>query len=159
MPEVTIVREEIIVVDHATPDSYGNLMVTDKTGREHRVNQKHSSLHPIFQPDMAVKVGYGNFMNKEFIHTAIQVKDNLPPPVKPTILPEHQEVIDKVKEAVKPQPSGQEVGLFWKELGEWLRMKEQEKGADPFWKALRKLYFAQMFSVLSIKVSDKTGEE
>ena len=79
----------------------------------------------------------------------------LPPPTKPTMLEQDEKVIE---EALKEKPSGQEVGMWYKELGAWLMMKEQDKGADPFWKALRKLYFAQMFSVLSIKLEDKREE-
>ena len=83
MAEVAIVRTEIFTVESASPDSYENLIVTDKAGVEHRINSKHSSLHPIFQPGKGVEVGYGNFMNREFIHTAKLVDGGMPEPKAP----------------------------------------------------------------------------
>ncbi len=77
MPEVEIIKKEIIIVDHATIDTAGNLIVTDKVGKEHKVNKNHAAIHSVFEPGMAVEVGYGKYMNTEFIHTAIQAKDIL----------------------------------------------------------------------------------
>lgn len=115
MAEVTIVRKEIIVVDHVVPDSYGNLIVADKAGNEYRVNANHNSLHPVFQPGAAVELGYGNFMNKEYIHTAVQVKDNIPPPRKPEPVP-HQPGEESL-----PTPAPQAVGMMTKEIGDNIR--------------------------------------
>ncbi len=64
-------------------------------------------------------------------------------PGKP--LPEHQDEIDKSRASVRPEPSGQEIGLWWKEMGEGLRSKYI---TDPL---LKLAYFAQMFNVLDIK--------
>ena len=87
MPEVEIIRKSIFVVDHTELDEeYGKLIITDKEGKTHTVNKKHESLHPVFADGIAVEVGYGSYMNKEFIHTARQVKDALPPPV-PVAIP------------------------------------------------------------------------
>ena len=46
---------------------------------------------------------------------------------------------------------GMQEGMFWKELGEMLRSGDIDK-AKPTGKALRKLYYAKMFSVLEIKL-------
>jgi hypothetical protein len=83
MPEVEIIRTDIFTVGHSRLDDFGNMVITDKAGQEHKVNQKHKTLFSIFADGMAVEVGYGSYMNKEYIHTAKQVKDGLPPPQKP----------------------------------------------------------------------------
>jgi len=77
MPEVEIIREEIFVVDRCEVNSYGDLLVTDQQGNEHKVNNKHQSIHKMFENGKAVKVGYGKYMNREFIHTAVQVADEI----------------------------------------------------------------------------------
>ena len=46
---------------------------------------------------------------------------------------------------------GMQEEMFWKELGEMLRSGDIDK-AKPTGKALRKLYYAKMFSVLEIKL-------
>jgi len=98
--QVEIVREEIILVDRTENDNYGNLVVTGKDGKEIRINSKHEPIHSVFQPGVAVKVGYGSYMNREYIHTAVQVV--LPPPREPgKPLPEQQAEIDKVVDRVE----------------------------------------------------------
>ena len=70
-----------------------------------------------------------------------------PPPPDETLMKE------SAGDVVKPSP--QEIGMWWKELGEWLRMKENEKGADPFWLEMRTAYFAHMFMALPLKIKTK----
>ena len=60
----------------------------------------------------------------------------------------------EAKQAVKSQGeerSGQEVGMWWKQLGDDLRSGHIDK-STPEGKAMRAAYFAQMFSVLPIKL-------
>ena len=51
-------------------------------------------------------------------------------------------------------PAPQEVGMWWKELGEMLRAKDIDM-TKPAGKAMRTAYYAQMLSVLDIKIEDK----
>ena len=94
MPEVEIIRKEIFTVDHCETDDYGNMTVTDHAGGTHKVNAKHKAIHPVFEPGIAVEVGYGEYMQKEFIHTARQVKDGLSAPVVSKGAIEIQKVIN-----------------------------------------------------------------
>lgn len=139
--QVEIIRKEIIVVDHANLDQDGNLIVVDKDKKSHKVNQRHSSLHPVFQPGMAIELGYGSYMNREFIHTAIQVKKELPDIPKP-----------EVKHDTKSEPVPQELGMWWKELGECLRK-------DGFFTpdvqtSLKRVFLSHMYSTLNISIED-----
>ena len=62
-------------------------------------------------------------------------------------------------EKVRSEPSGQEVGLWWKEVGELYRMWKihpETKPAKPWAKALVMNYLAQMFSVTGIKVEEES---
>ena len=85
------------------------------------------------------------------------VRDILPEPTKPTILPEHQKEIDK---AVGIKPSGEEVGMWWKEVGALMRMwkmnpetqpKDKEGNTLPWARVLVEAYYAQMFTILPIE--------
>ena len=71
-----------------------------------------------------------------------------PPPIEPKLRPEDEKIVE---DAIKPQPSGPEVGLWWKQLGDDLRSGHIDK-TTPQGKLLRAAYFAQMFSVLKIKI-------
>ncbi len=113
--EVDIIRTEVFVVDHSDQDEYGNLNVVSKEGKAYRINKKHEPIHSMFTDEMAVEVGYGYFMNKEFIHTARQVKD--------AIGPTAQETLAKPEPAPTPrsEPAPQAVGMTTKELGDMIR--------------------------------------
>jgi len=77
-------------------------------------------------------------------------------PIKES-LEEKQET--RKEPARKPQTDSRsaeiERNMFWKEMGEWLRLKEADKGADPFWMTLRTIYLAKMLDVLDIKIEKK----
>ncbi len=117
MPEVAIVRTEIFTVESTSLDGYGSLVVLDKAGQEHKINKKHESLHPIFQAGQAVEVGYGNFMDHDFIHTAKAVAEGLAPPVAPKPAPTEEQPAPKT--TIAPQA----VGMMTKEIGDMIRAK------------------------------------
>ena len=121
-----------------------------KYGREGALKAKWGLL----QIGTAIKFTMGEYQGKPFVSGIETVEGGLAPPIKPTILPEHEGIIE---EAVKPQPSGQEVGMWWKQLGDDLRSGHIDK-STPHGKLLRAKYFAQMFCVLSIKIEDKKEE-
>lgn len=56
------------------------------------------------------------------------------------------------------RPSGQEVGLWWKEVGEMLRCGDIDTSKS-HGKLVRAAYYAQMFSVLDIKFEKSEGKE
>lgn len=76
---------------------------------------------------------------------------NLPPEDSQKLLPKDQKIIDG---EIKTRPAPQELGMWWKELGEMLRAKDIDL-TKPAGKAMRTAYYAQMLSVLDIKIGDK----
>ena len=50
------------------------------------------------------------------------------------------------------EPSGQETGMWWKELGEMIRAGDIDK-TKPEGRLMRNAYYAQMMSVLNLKIS------
>ena len=100
----------------------------------------------------------GQFWNIEDI--------NLPqvsaPAEKPTLTAEAPPTETPTAPATKapaPQTRGEEIteNMFWKELGEWLRLKENDDTHHPYWLAMRTAYFAKMHSSLPIKIEQKEG--
>ncbi len=147
MKDVEIIRTEVIEVKDSRLDDYGNLIVQDTNNNEYRVNKKHEYLHPTFQVGAVVQVGFGEYMKKEFIHTASLSGDYTPP--------------DKVtpKTETKPRPvtpkpdiAPQEKGMWWKEAGENFRSglfkKDDGKDGTQLWKA----YTKQMLTSLEITI-------
>ena len=89
----------------------------------------------------------GEWCNEEDLEKV----QNLSPTSSQELLPKDQEIID---EEVKGKPAPQEIGMWYKELGEMLRAKDIDttKSAG---KAMRTAYYAKMMSVLDIKIEDK----
>lgn len=144
-------KETVIVVETTDLDDYGNLKVFDKGGGTTRINKKHEYLHKLFEPGSAIKLTWDSYKGKEYVNDAVLVEGELPPPQKPGILPDHQKEVDKARASVR-EPSGQEIGLWWKEIGEGLRSGYFEKHIDrATYLAMDVAYFAQLFNVLDIK--------
>ena len=76
-----IIRTEDIVVDSSILDKYGNLVVLDKGGNEHRVSAKRKRLFDIFQEGVAVHLCYASYMNKEYIADAVPVAQLVKPAI------------------------------------------------------------------------------
>ena len=137
MPEPEIIRYETIVVEETNLDDKGNLFVIDKQGAEHKVNKKHEALHNWFRPGVTVRLGIAKYMDREYIHTAealaevdnsqIQFKEGAQEQfgVTPSDAPEKppvQREAPQTPQRASYDPTGQERGMWWKELGEWLRI-------------------------------------
>jgi len=127
MPEAQIIRKAIIVVDTVAKNTYGDLTFTDKEGTGYKISNKRVQyFENTIQPDIGVELSYANAYGKEYIYSARQLKDGLPPPqpIKPT---EREKVA--VQEAHKthdenlPPPNPQAVGMVTKELGDMIRTK------------------------------------
>ncbi len=90
MPETKkaeIIRHEKFTVDHSEVNDFGALVVTDKTGKEHKVSEKRAHLFDVFQPDAEVVVGISSYMNKEYIASAMpasQFQGTVAAPKAPT---------------------------------------------------------------------------
>ena len=141
---------QVITVAMAEKDQYGNLKVTDNLGNEYKIGAKRDHLFELFVQGRAVKITWDNYKNKDYVSDA-ELFDGKPPEEK------RIETVTAGVEKVPPKPqiSGEERGMWWKELGEWLRLKEEDKGANPVWKQLRLVYFAKLFSVCDIEIKDK----
>ena len=67
-PQIT--RYAIFTVAEATPNEYGDLIVSDTAGKEHKVGIKRAQLFVTFQVGAEVKVGYAVYKEREYIAIA-----------------------------------------------------------------------------------------
>jgi len=157
--KAVITGSAIIVVDTVNHNDYGDLTFIDKESNSYKIAVKRIKFfESIITPGAAVKLNYAEAYGKPYIYSAVKVEGALPPPVKPQEpLPEHQEVI---KEAVKStatavkEVSGQEQGMWWKEMGECFRtglFKKDEGVGKTLW--IR--YCSQMLDKLGISIETK----
>ena len=143
-------NQTVVVVGTTETDEYGNLWVTPKGGGDRiKIAAKRSGLHPIFEQGKAIMLKWQTYQEHPYVADAKPVAGELQPPTDATILAEHHEVIQEALEAVKKEPSGQEVGLWWKEVGEAIRsgLIKREGATAVYWKA----YWLQMSNVLNVK--------
>ncbi len=70
-------------------------------------------------------------------------------PTKPAV---EESAMPKEKPVTHYDPSGQERGMWWKQLGDDLRSGHVDRTTS-LGKALRKCYFAEMFKVLDITIT------
>jgi hypothetical protein len=96
------------MVMDATPDNFGNLIVKDTDGVEHKIGSKREALFPVFKPGTTVKCGMAEYMSKEYIATAEATTESA---VKP---PQNNT-------PVKSREDGMREGVWIKELGECIR--------------------------------------
>lgn len=147
-------KETIIVVGVTREDEYGNLWVTPKGGGDEvKIGSKRSGLHSLFQQGKAIMLHWETYKNRTYVADAKAVEGELPEAQKLDSPPPQsgEEPLKKTRE--------QEIAehVWFKELGEWLRIWEQwpiEKRPKSF-KALKDSYFAFMWLVLPIKIEDK----
>lgn len=107
-----------------------------KHGREGYLKAKWGQL----QVDRAFSFTMGEFQNKPFVSDFTAVSEELEKKIK--------------EEQPKTLPTGQETGMWWKELGEMLRAKDIDL-TTPHGKGMRTAYYAQMLSVLPIELKGK----
>ena len=75
-PQIT--RYEVFIVSEANKNRYGDLLVKDTMGNEHKIGNKRARLFDVFQPGAQVKVGYAVYMQKEYIASAEQTGKHIP---------------------------------------------------------------------------------
>ena len=154
-------------------------LVEGTKGIYHKITWEDGKADLIFDPEMLkvfAKAKAGNHaveVTKEqkgkywnIVEAKIITTEDLPAPTEPVRKypeppPDAPQDTRKLKEASsKPIISGQEIGLWWKELGESLRSGLIDR-SKPAGKALEKFYKAKMLDVLGVKVETKqnpTGE-
>lgn len=106
MPETKIVRTEVITVQSTTKNQYGDLLVTDTQGKEHKIGVKRSALHDVFQTGAEVKLGIGNYQNHDYIATAEQTGNH-----SPTATP--SPTATAVKNTAKPESRDRSMALSY----------------------------------------------
>ncbi len=79
MADVEITRKKIIVVDSVGKNDYGDLIFNDKEGNDYKVSAKRRQyFDKIIELDAAVQLNYSSFKGREYVYSAVQVKDSLP---------------------------------------------------------------------------------
>lgn len=140
-----IVRTADIVVGSVFLNDYGDLVVTDKGGDEHKIGKKRPHLFPVFQPGVAIHLSYAQYMNKEYIVNATPLEQMITETQPPPTGAEQQPIPRETK--VAPQ----ELGMWWKELGESIRSGEIDKSYPKSAVKIRSQYYNKMFSVTGIE--------
>ncbi len=89
MPEVTITRKHVIVVDTVGENAYKDMVFKDKEGNDYKISTKRVQyFESKIVAGQAVQLNYAmSSFGKEYIYSAELVAGNLPPPVKPTTIP------------------------------------------------------------------------
>ena len=162
MSEVTITRTKPIVVNEVGQNEYGDLTFTDKEGNSYKVKKtRRQYFDKIIAPDTAVQLNYAVYMKTEYVYSAEPVAGKLPPSVKVETVPVPGVEIPPQPPKPPPSPapkpiSGQEEGMWWKQLGDDLRSGHIDKTTSQG-KLVRRVYFSKMFQVLGIKF-DQEGD-
>jgi len=149
----------------------------DKKGIYHKVTWADDTSDSVFSPDI-LKVLEQALVEKcavqlvkekndrgffNITEAKIVTAEDLPPPQEPVRkYPEPppdapQDTRKPVEASSKAIISGQELGMWYKELGESLRSDLIDKTTAQG-KALKRFYFLRMFDVLGIKVEKKQTE-
>ncbi len=112
-----------------------------KYGREGLLKAKWGEL----QVERAFKFIMGDYQGKPFVQDFVAVEGELPESVQTTVAP---------GAIPKHKPSGEERGMWLKELGSMLRCGDIDK-TTPHGKLLRHFYYAAMFNVLDIEIKEE----
>ena len=153
--EITIVKKEIVTPIDRNENTYGDILFHDKAGKEYKISNKRAHLGSEIVEGQAVELGYGNYMNRDYIAEARLVSDNLPPPIKSHI-PDEKKAAEMCKEVETQKPiNPQEIGLWFKEVGEMIRagmLKSKNADGTPNLRnhALQLVYFNRMCEVLGV---------
>ncbi len=73
--EAKIIKYLKFAVKAASPNNYGDLVVHSQNNEEYKISKKREALFGIFQPGNEVIVGYGTYMNKDYIAVAHLAQD------------------------------------------------------------------------------------
>ena len=131
-----------------TEGDYGDFIKVqgfDGKGKEvfKNVSEKFQDKWDLLKGGATLEFKMVNKDNKWHIADILPV--TTPPPESPPIVE---------SDMPKYKPSGEERGMWFKELGEMLRSGDIDK-ATPHGKLLRHFYYAQMFNRLDIEIKDE----
>ncbi len=145
--EVKIIRTQVVVVADREENQYGDTIFHDMEGNEYKLGNKRAHLSDQIVVGRATELGWAHF-NNDYIATAKLVEGELPEATKP---PGGERT-----ESGKPnhKPSGEERGMWLKELGSMLRCGDIDK-TTAHGKLLRHFYYAAMFNVLDIEIKEE----
>ena len=142
--DATITKKQIVIVNTVDKNSYGDIEFTytgeDGVPQTKKIgNKRVKHFEGILIPQRYVELSFSEAYNKEYVYSAVLVKDlmeekglvkpeapkPIPPPNIPSV-PTPNPVSPAVQEPRKPLetpnlPSGQEVGLTTKEIGDMIR--------------------------------------
>ncbi|KKN78478.1 hypothetical protein LCGC14_0350100 [marine sediment metagenome] len=145
MAEPKIERYEVIIPDTVANDGYGNIVVQRQGGQEVRVNKKHEPLHGLFreaaETNRALKLGFAVYLDKEYVHTA-EFFDGEPP---------GERQVEHITAREKPLPAPQELGMWWKELGNRIGDGSIERDYPTEAVKIKTQYYRQMAKVTGVK--------
>ena len=130
-------KDTVITVGITRKDEYGNLWVTPSGGGEEvKIGAKRKQLHDLFEQGKAIMLHWETYMDKPYVFDAKLVEGELPQPPKHT---------------PTSRPAPQEIGMWWKEVGELYRTN---KLMELFGKKnaidVIKVYRGQLLSTLEI---------
>jgi len=136
---------EIVLSGDYKLDDYGNFRFTDKGGTEHKIGTKRENFDELcslveHNPGRAVKLTYDTYKNRKYI-VGIELLEIT---VDEKVITEQQKV--------KPAPAPQELGMWWKELGECIRSGAIDKDFPNSNVLIKGQYYKQMESVTGISM-------
>jgi len=127
MVEKQITRQAVITVHNKHDNTYGDLLFNDENGTEYKISNKRVQYFDVVQDGAVLQLNFAVAYNREYIYNAVPVKEAL---IKPPVAPPTAELDPEVKaEFIKAReevlkPSGQEVGMTTKEIGDMIRAEK-----------------------------------
>ena len=151
-PQIT--RYEVLTVAGAIKNNYGDLIVTDTKGTEHKIGNKRSRLFEVFQAGAEVKVGYAVYMEREYIASAEQTGKHIP------LAEKTSEEVAQV--AIKSRSEEIETNMWWKIASEMIGneplmayIEANFKSGKAFKKAVTLAVITKMLAILPIKLESQ----
>jgi len=153
MAEREITRKQIIVVGKVGKNTYGDLVFDDKDGSSYKVSVKRIAyFEKVVLPGATIQLNYAmSSFGKEYIYSAVLIKDGIPDAPQPQISPIADALVIKPLTEHKSSP---ETGMWWGQVGEMLRCGDIDK-STPQGKTIRSAYYAEMLRVLGITFKEK----
>ncbi len=151
--QTIITRHDKFTVASKKVNQYGDLIVRDTNGFDHKIGNKRTKLFEVFQEGAEVQVGYAEYMQKEYIATAEQTGQHKEVKAEPD-KPKPKTVSEEIKDNMEWKSDQITINMFWRILADLIMHKEIDT-TKPAGKALRTALMAKMLSVLDIKVEKK----
>jgi hypothetical protein len=80
-------RKETITVASTYKNDYGDLIVADTTGKEHKIGSKRAKLFDLFVPETVIELGIAEYMEKEYVASAKPFAGPITRSEKPQVTP------------------------------------------------------------------------